>query len=172
MDTIVCDIDNTISDQYLRYFRYYDFDKDKLMDFAFSKEFISRDKPLSGARVSIALLQQKYQIVWLSARPRGQFEITKNWLSCHGFPYDTIILTGSHSSGGIDSSQGNHFRKVDILKELRPLVYIDDLKCGWEQLEPVLFYEMINKLDIAEINYEVFNNDWPRITKKYLGEKV
>lgn len=166
MDLIVCDIDNTVSDQYSRYFEYYDFNKSKLSEMAFNSDIISKDRPLLGAQLAVEILSKKYQIVWLSARPRDYFQLTKDWLIKWDFPCDTIILTGNHSQG-IDKSQGNHFRKIDILKGLRPKVYIDDLKCCWEKLQPVKFVAMIDGLYEAGINFEIFNNNWPLIVKKY-----
>jgi hypothetical protein len=154
---LVCDIDNTVSSQLQRYCRFYSPAEGRILPQAFDEQEISRDEPLLGAVEALNRLTEKFRIVWLSARPPYQYEMTRKWLIRNGFPRDELILVDKRND------------KIPVLIDIRPYVYIDDMKYNYENIDPRPTTEFMRCLDENGIRYEVFRNNWVEIADKYLG---
>ena len=157
---LACDVDNTVADQHQRYVKYFDPKTRKINRRAFTEKEISKDKPIPGAVEAISELSSKFRIVWISARPKAQYELTHQWLTKHHFRIDELFLVESHN------------QKIPFLRELKPYVFIDDLKYDWETLDPKLKTDYILDLEKSGISYEVFNNNWTEIVNKFLCQEV
>lgn len=156
---LVCDIDNTVSDQLKRFERFFDRQTKKLHPQALLDSEMLQDEPLPGAIQAIQTFSEYYKIIWLSARSMSQWGPTQQWLLKYGFHIDELILVDSHDN------------KIPFLRELRPDLFIDDLKYDWEILEPKLKTDYIKKLESHNIHFEVFENNWDEILKKYVLHK-
>jgi len=152
----VCDVDNTVSDQYERYNRFYDLSAKKILPDAFSEKEISQDKPISGAAGAIERLSHKFRIIWLTARPAGQYNMTREWLMKHSFPIDDLILVEKRND------------KIPALVRLKPFVYVDDMRYNYENLDPKPTTDFMRSLEENGIPYEIFKNNWDEIADKYL----
>ena len=62
----------------------------------------------------------------------------------------------------------NNF-KLYTLRQLRPIVFVDDMKYNYENFEPKLCTDFMSMLRDEGINYEIFNNNWKEILQKYIG---
>lgn len=154
---LVCDIDNTVSAQFHRYCRFYSPVEGRVMPQAFDEREIACDEPLSGAVGALNRLAEKFRIVWLSARPSHQYRMTNEWLVRNGFPLDELILVEKRND------------KIPVLIDIRPYVYIDDMKYNYENIDPRPTTDFMKCLDENGINYEIFRNNWVEIADKYLG---
>ena len=149
-----CDIDNTVSNQYLRCVKYYNPILNCIPDeFFHNNALIYQDMPILKAQEAILKLSRLYDIVWVSARHKSRFNITVKWLVVHSFPIDDIYLVEQNDN------------KIPVLEKLNPVVFVDDMRRGWEQLDPQLNTNFMKKLDDKKINYEIFNGpkDWIKI---------
>lgn len=162
MKIFACDIDNTISDQHLR-FLYYSFFNPKESIYesatkeAFSDKAILSDLPIKGAQEAIKELAKYYEIVYVSARKPEQENITREWLKKYKFPINRLYLV----------SQNNF--KLYTLRQLKPVVFVDDMKYNWENFEPKFCTDFMSMLEDEGINYEIFDNNWSYILQKYKG---
>ena len=78
MKHLYCDIDNTVSNQYLRIKRLYNGrNMSKILN---DKEIILQDYLIRDAQKSLSLLSKKYKINWLSARLKNYSKSQKNGL--------------------------------------------------------------------------------------------
>ena len=152
---IVCDIDNTVSNQEERFLRNYDMKQRMLMQSAFNKNEILKDNPIKDSVECINRLSKDFEIVWVSARKKAWFNTTYTWLRRNGFPHDQIHLVEQNDN------------KIPVLEELDPLVFIDDMKYNWENLDPKPCTNFMKELEIRNINYEIFDNNWKEIVNKY-----
>lgn len=80
--TVVCDIDETISAT-----NYSTLIDDQPDD--------TGSKPLPGAPEAVRRLSERFNILYVSARPRFLLEKTRRWLACHQFPPAPVITTPS-----------------------------------------------------------------------------
>jgi len=80
--TIVCDIDETISATNYR----------TLID---KNDEDTGSKPLPGAVDAVGRLAKRFNVLYVSARPRFLLEKTRRWLNRHGFPSGPVITTPS-----------------------------------------------------------------------------
>jgi hypothetical protein len=85
MKSILVFIDGTICDGRQRYHRlgHEDFHK---------REWILKDKPVPGSSECLAKLANKFQIVYIGARPSNAHQDTLEWLKNHGFPPGEVYL--------------------------------------------------------------------------------
>lgn len=154
MKNLYCDIDNTVSNQYLRIKRYYNGrNMSKILN---DKEIILQDYLIRDAQKSLSLLSKKYKINWLSARPKKLLKITEKWLTLKHLPVNSLTLVNSHNE------------KIKYLKKNVVDLYIDDMKYDYFKFSPKLMTRFINKIDMININYEIFNNNWKILLKKYV----
>jgi uncharacterized HAD superfamily protein len=151
-----CDIDNTVSDQFQRYKDFFNSETQTILPQAFEKNEIIKDRPIYGAVEAITSLSKKYRIFWVSARPLEHYDITYQWLTKHKFYIDDLLLVEKHNN------------KIKVLFQMKPHVYIDDLKYGWEILQPKLKTNFIKRLHDVSVNFEIFDNNWEQILGKYL----
>lgn len=151
-----CDIDNTVSDQFQRYKGFFDPDIKAILPQAFEKSEIIKDRPIDGSIDAITALSKKYRIIWVTARPIEHYDITYQWLTNHRFYIDDLLLVEKHEN------------KIPILIQMKPHAYVDDLKYGWEILQPKLKTSFIKRLHNASINFEIFDNNWGQLKEKYL----
>ncbi len=82
LTTIVCDIDETIS---LTNYRTLLDDRPEDMG----------SKPLAGAPEALQRLSKRFNLLYVSARPRFLLEKTRRWLNRNGFPPSPVITTPS-----------------------------------------------------------------------------
>lgn len=154
MKTVIVDIDNTVSDQYSRLKRFY---KDGIIhEDAYLHDNIFLDNVIDDSVESINKLGNKYKIVWLSARPKDQFDITFNWLKKYNFKNDGLILVDKRND------------KLPILISEKPLVFIDDMKYDYVKMMPKLCNFFIEELKNNNINFFIFENNWKKILEVYL----
>ena len=57
--------------------------------------------------------------------------------------------------------------KIEVLVELKPIVFIDDMKYNWENFDPKPCMNFMSTLDSLNIPFEIFNDNWRYIEKKY-----
>ena len=152
---IACDIDNTVANQKIRFEKNFDFKLRVLKAKAFDREEMLNDVPIRHSVIAINSLSNYYNIVWVSARKKKWKARTVEWLKKHRFPYKNIYLLDQNDN------------KIDILKRLRPMVFIDDMKYNWENLDPKPCTNFMNKLDSLNINYKIFNDNWKEILKRF-----
>lgn len=154
MKHLYCDIDNTVSNQYLRIKRLYNGrNMSKILN---DKGIILQDYLIRDAQKSLGLLSKKYKINWLSARPKKLLKITEKWLILKHLPINSLTLVNSHNE------------KIKYLKKNVVDLYIDDMKYDYFKFSPKLMTRFINKIEMININYEIFNNNWKILLKKYV----
>ncbi len=151
---IACDIDNTVSNQKIRFLRNYDMKHKKLLPSAFNKDEILKDEPIKDAVECINQLSSHFIIVWVSARKMAWLDITRAWLKKNDFPYNEIHHVEQNDN------------KIPVLVKLNPLIFIDDMMYNWENLKPKECTEFKAKLKKKNISFEIFNNNWKEILKK------
>jgi len=153
---LVCDIDNTVTNELKRLMCFFDPATKKVLAQAYDEQEISRDEPLPGAVGALRRLAEKFRIVWLSARPSHQYEMTCEWLARNGFPVDVLILVEKRND------------KIPVLIDIRPYVYVDDMRYNYENIDPQPTTDFMKCLDDNGIKYEIFRNNWEEIADKYL----
>ena len=132
MKHLYCDIDNTVSNQYLRIKRLYNGrNMSKILN---DKEIILQDYLIRDAQKSLSLLSKKYKINWLSARPKKLLKITEKWLTLKHLPVNSLTLVNSHNE------------KIKYLKKNVVDLYIDDMKYDYFKFSPKLMTRFINKM--------------------------
>ncbi len=151
------DIDNTISDSYIRFLEYRKLGYEKITKEIIDEKFNSQHKPINDAQKSLKELSKYYEIVYVSARRPEHEEVTLRWLNKYEFPMDRLFLV----------SQNNF--KLYTLRQLRPIVFVDDMKYNYENFEPKLCTDFMSMLRDEGINYEIFDNNWKDILQKYMG---
>jgi uncharacterized HAD superfamily protein len=155
-ESIFCDIDNTVLDQYAEISKHYNFENKFFDKISFHSRDLMQDKPIDGAQEAICKLSKKFDIIWLSARDKNLRDTTEKWLKKHHFFIKDIILVAKHEN------------KIEVLRKNSPRMFIDDLRYNYDNLNPQLMTNMINQLKINKINYIIFNNNWPAIVDKLL----
>ena len=84
------------------------------------------------------------------------YKTTIEWLNKKNFPVKSLNLLNKHNN------------KINFLKKKKIDLYIDDMKYDYFKLNPKLMTRFMLKLEKNNIKYEIFNNNWNEITKKYL----
>ncbi len=148
---ISVDIDNTVADQDTRFRRYFNKEKNIIDPKVFDKEIMLQDKPIEGSVETIKKLNQHFKIAWVSARKETFLNITIKWLEKNDFPIDDIFLVNQNDN------------KIEILKELKPIFHIDDMKYNWERLNPKPCNNFMRALEKLEIPFIIFENNWGNI---------
>jgi uncharacterized HAD superfamily protein len=153
LKNLYCDIDNTVANQFARIKKY---NKIKSVFFIVNNtKIILNDRVIKNSTKSIKFFSKKYNIHWLSARPSNLKEITKQWLLKKKFPISTLTLVNNHEA------------KLFFLKTKKVDLYIDDMKYNYFKLKPKLMTLFIKKINRLNINYEIFENNWEEIVKRY-----
>ena len=147
---LFCDIDNTIADQFSFFKNDYNYHKD------INQIDVENLECISGAKKSLKILNEKFNIYFLSARKKKDFLKTKKWLEYKGFDYCELILVDTHKD------------KIDVLVERKADLFIDDLKYDYEKLQPKLMTKHIDILKKKKINFIVFNGNWAEVIKLIL----
>ena len=151
---LVCDIDNTVADQ-LSYNKNLFKKKGKIGSDVYENKHLFKYKVIKHAVSSINNLSNFFNINWLSARNIENKEYTLKWLEKYQFPIDNLFLVGQND------------RKLEVLQDLNPYVFIDDMKYNYENLDPLPCTNFMNSLKKLNIQYEVFDNNWLYIETKY-----
>lgn len=151
---LYCDVDNTINLHWKRIRR---FTVNGVCDYskANSYEEVLKDEVLDGSVEAITELSKKYQIHFLTARNYHRaFEVTKEWLDKHKFPYSSIIVVSGPE------------QKLAHLND--ETVFIDDLSRSHEKNLPyhVLYTEVIKKVKDTGTVFELFHNNWNDIVNR------
>ena len=154
---LVCDIDNTVADQYYRLESCIDVNGKLDQLKAYSSNMVENDRVLPGAVVAIQKFKQcGYKIVWLSARQANLKSTTYSWLIKNCFPVDELII--------VDKIK----EKISIIERLNPTIVIDDCKYNQHNLDPKLATDFISSLNELNIKLHIFNNDWDFIQNNLL----
>lgn len=153
---LVCDIDNTVTDELKRLRRFLDPKTQKVLPQAYNEQEVFRDEPLPGASQALKRLAERFRIVWLSTRPASQYKMTFEWLTRNEFPVDDLILVEKRND------------KIPVLMSIKPYVYVDDMKYNYGDLEPQPTTDFMKYLDDNGINYEIFDGNWGEIADKYI----
>jgi hypothetical protein len=160
---LYCDIDSTVNNHHERIKRWTlpPWPGKEVHPNAFTPEEVLMDSPVFGSNDALKKLSRKYEIHWLTARPKNLESATFEWLKKYGYPIDSITLVD------------NMDKKVDFLKDREVDLFIDDFSTDHEKANTRLRYDVIKKLKKYNVNYEVFNpvsNNWGRLVKKNCGE--
>ena len=152
-----CDIDNTISDSYRSFLEYKAKGIKKITKEHLTELLGISNQPITGASEALQVLSKYYTIAYVSARKKIHGEVTIDWLIKYNFPMDCLYLV-----------QQNDF-KLQVLKQLKPVVFVDDMKYNYENFDPKWCTDFMDTLRAEGINYEIFDNNWKEITHKYIG---
>ena len=153
MKILYCDIDNTVANQYLRIKKFKKKNKRFVLE---NKNLLLKDKIINHSSKAIKKLSNKFEIHWVSARPKKLYKTTFEWLNKKKFPIKSLNLLNKHNN------------KINFLKKKKIDLYIDDMKYDYFKLNPKLMTRFVLKLEKNNIKYEIFNNNWNEITKRYL----
>ncbi len=151
---LFCDIDNTVADQ-LSYNKDLFYKHGEINSDAYKNKHLLKYRVIKHAVSSINNLSNFFNINWLSARNIENEECTLKWLEKYRFPIDNLFLVGQND------------KKLEVLQDLNPYVFIDDMKYNYENLNPLPCTNFIKSLRKLKIQYEVFDNNWLYIETKY-----
>lgn len=103
-------------------------------------QLFSEASVIKGAVEGVNELSNKYEVVYLTARPEWAREITEQWLKRNGFPEGKIIFSGD---------------KASVAIELKASVAIDDapfeLNALSEVVPTVLIHKQSYNLNLCKI---------------------
>ena len=154
---LICDIDNTVADQYHRIEDCLDLNGNLDQLKAYSASMVEKDRVLPGAVEAIRKFKHcGYKIIWLSARQKYLQDVTYLWLTKNGFPVDELIIVEKIKD------------KIPIIERLKPTLVIDDCKYNQHNLDPKLATDFISSLQELNVDLHIFNNDWEFVEKKLL----
>ena len=159
MKILFCYIDITINNHLVRIQKWAQpsFPGTSIHKKAFTREEIMKDLPIENAVESIEKFSKEYEIHFLSARNfPNAWDITKEWLDKWGFTYKSINIVKS----SID--------KVEFVKNNHCDLFIDDFSRKHESNPPykILYWDVIRELNINNVDYEIFQNNWEEIVKR------
>lgn len=63
----------------------------------FNEENVMNDKPVLGSVKFVNELAQRYNIIYIGARPKESISIIQKWLYANGFPDGKVFLTAEQS---------------------------------------------------------------------------
>tara|TARA_R100001230_G_C5654333_1_gene159204 strand:- start:600 stop:1085 length:486 start_codon:yes stop_codon:yes gene_type:complete len=161
MKQLWVDVDSTLNNHWVRIQKWAtpSFPGSSISSNAFTREEIMKDEPLPNAVETLKEFSKEWDIHILSARGfDDSFNITKDWLDKHGFPYTTIGIVREAKD------------KISILRSVEVDLFIDDLSRG-QHFGPSyveLYNDVIQELDNLGINYELFKNNWLEIKERHL----
>tara|TARA_R100000231_G_C5326537_1_gene165010 strand:- start:489 stop:974 length:486 start_codon:yes stop_codon:yes gene_type:complete len=161
MKQLWVDVDSTLNNHWVRIQKWArpSFPGGSISSNAFTREEIMKDEPLPNAVETLKEFSKEWDIHILSARGfDDSFNITKDWLDKHGFPYTTIGIVREAKD------------KISILRSVEVDLFIDDLSRG-QHFGPSyveLYNDVIQELDNLGINYELFKNNWLEIKERHL----
>ena len=161
MKQLWVDVDSTLNNHWVRIQKWAQpsFPGSSINSNAFTREEIMKDEPLPNAVETLKEFSKEWDIHILSARGfDDSFNITKDWLDKHGFPYTTIGIVREAKD------------KISILRSVEVDLFIDDLSRG-QHFGPSyveLYNDVIQELDNLGINYELFKNNWLEIKERHL----
>tara|TARA_A100001391_G_scaffold198079_1_gene179257 strand:+ start:2794 stop:3279 length:486 start_codon:yes stop_codon:yes gene_type:complete len=160
MKQLWVDVDSTLNNHWVRIQKWAtpSFPGNGIDRRAFTREEIMKDEPLPNAVETLKEFSKEWDIHILSARAfREAYEITKDWLDKHEFPYTSITIVN------------NSIDKIHILKNTNVDLFIDDLSRGqhFGESYQVLYNDTIKELEKLSIKYEIFKNNWDEIWRKH-----
>ena len=150
---LYCDIDSTINNHWVRVHKWSNNGKCNWAK-ALSREEIMQDKVLPGAKETLKVLSEEYEIHFLTARNfANAYDITKEWLDKHGFEYSSINVVKK----SIDKPKFLELNGSDL--------FIDDLSAGQEKGPSYvnLYQDTIGELEKRNLKYIIFKGDWDQI---------
>ncbi len=153
MKKVFCDIDNTVADQYLRIRKH--FNGKNMHKILNNEKLILNDRIINHSREAIKLISKKYEINWLSARPKKLFDVTKAWLKKKKLPNERLYLVDSHE------------KKIRILKSNDVGLFIDDMKYDYFNNAPKKMTRFIQKLKRLKIKFILFDGNWKKAINIY-----
>jgi hypothetical protein len=156
---IACDIDNTVADQLSFYRTMFDSSLGRVPLDACGNINLMRYNVLEDSVYAITEFAKHYKICWISARKEENRSVTNAWLEKNKFPMDYLYLVCQNDN------------KLKILNEIKPALYIDDMKYNYERLDPLPCTNFIKSLAENGIKYEVFKNNWKAILINYLNKE-
>ena len=63
----------------------------------YNEENVMNDKPVTGSVKYVAELAQRYNIIYIGARPENVHTMTQKWLHTNGFPEGKVFLATEQS---------------------------------------------------------------------------
>lgn len=117
--------------------------------------------PRSCAQQELKWIDERFNIVYITARLKEYEELTSRWIKEHGFPESPIVCTGSHD-------------KIDAIKQYNVNYMVEDRLENalhiWEELRVPVFL-VDTPYNQAELPAGVFRvKNWHEVTD-YLKEK-
>ena len=107
------------------------------------RESILKDKPVPNSVVCLTTLSNKYEIVYIGARPKFTIDFTKEWLEQEGFPKGDVYLGETQT------------KRLEIIKEIkRKYNFLAGIGDRWDDNELHL------ELGCLSIIVEEFNGTW------------
>jgi hypothetical protein len=154
---LFCDIDSTINNHWVRIQKWAmpSFPGTSIDPRAFTRDEILKDLPLPGALDAINRFKElSWDIHYLTARNfHDAYNITRDWLDLHRFPYDTINVVAKSKD------------KPLFLSTKRCDLFVDDLSAG-QEFGPSyknLYIDTIQQLRANKVKFEIFRGDWNEI---------
>lgn len=160
---LYCDIDSTINNHWVRVQRWAipSFPGRSIHPNAWKREEVLKDEPLPGALKMIHKFSKDWDVHFLTARNfPNAYDITKEWLDLHGFPYKSINVVR------------RSIHKPPFLLERKCDLFIDDLSAGQEYGPSYvnLYKDTISELKRLQINFIIFNGNWTEVDREVFGE--
>lgn len=116
----------------------------------------------SNAKSILTDWQNRYELYYISARGMNVMDVTSNWFTQHGIPYDHIELIGSHDKITVAKKHGVHAFFED--KHDNAVMIAEELK-----IPVILFNTPYNQLavptNVVRVNNWLEANDW--ISRKF-----
>ena len=160
---LYCDIDSTLNNHWARIQKWAipKFPGNSIHPDAWTRDELLKDDVLPGALETIKKFENEWDIHFLTARNfPNAYELTKEWLDLHGFPYKSINVV----KRSIDKPAFLSNKKCDL--------FIDDLSAG-QEFGPSyvnLYYDTIAELKKRKINFIIFKGDWSEVSKEVIDE--
>ena len=130
-----------------------------------SAPIYEQSHPRPCAQDQLKWIEERFNIVYITARLKEYEELTSKWIKEHGFPLSPIVCTGSHDKIGAIKEYNANYMVEDRLENA---IHI------WEELQiPVyLLNTPYNQAKLPSGVYRV--KDWYEITQhlKAQGQKV
>ena len=97
-----------------------------------------------------------YDIYFITCRKINDKKDTLIWLKKNKFIFKNVYFVKNDKS------------KLDLIIKKRGLIYIDELKYGYEIKKPRIKTKLIKKIRQMNLNFFRFKNDWLNIKGKIL----
>jgi uncharacterized HAD superfamily protein len=148
---VLCDIDGTINDFWVRY------QNNILSGKYFTEESVMSDSPLPFSVEVNHFLHEHFELYFLTARGwDANLTITRKWLDKHAFKYQNVFAVSCLK----DKFEWVKYKRCDIL--------IDDFRTGQERgLEKTTFHqEIVSEIESLGVVTIVCDQNWLEIKER------